>query len=878
MIEFFRALNRYRSSDLARRALTGTLCCLVLSAAPCATMAAPTPNIQAPTLSTPSPQAILHDLKRLQQMGSVLYIAAHPDDENTELLAYLARGRNYRTAYLSLTRGDGGQNVLGADLGSKLGMARTQELMAARQIDGAQQFFSRAIDFGFSKNYIETLKVWDKDAVLSDVVRVIRQFKPDILITRFATSPGGTHGHHTASAVLAKEAFALAGDPKAYPDQIKQGLEPWQPKRVIWNTSRWQKEKIDPKAPTLKILTDGKDAITGESFVDIAERSRSMHKTQGFDQFKLPIDPGPRTESFQHISGDRAETDIMDGIDTSWARIKGGEKIGTEIEAIIASYDLKDPAASVDKLFALRKDLAALAASDSSAHSGMLSVIHEKQRGLDTIIQHAIGLRVETTIAQADVVPGDEVQLTHTALIEKTKESDKIHIQWLGARLPEIEKTIDHKQNLVAGQPASFTSKQSLPSTALLEQPWWLRVEGTAGLVEVDDPKLIGTAVNAPTFPIIYRFKINGQSFDLADFPVHIKTAELGTIRQPLAVISPISLHLDVETLIATAGQAKTITVEATAARAPIAGTLRLEAPAAWHITPASTPIAFDKIGESKRYTFTIQAPDNTNGCADWQARIIASAKIKDVEYKTRRETVTYSHLPTQILHAPAAVRAVKLDLVTSGTTVGFIPGAGESLPEQLQQMGYKVIVFDKDKPQLTDLQKCDAIILGVRAFNVRQGIDSWMPLLMSYVEQGGTLIAQYNRPDKLMTQNIAPYKLTISSGRVTDETAPMKILEPASPILNTPNKLTKADFDGWVQERGLYFAGSWDEHFKPILACNDADEAPLQGGLLVAPYGKGHYIYTGLSLFRQLPAGVPGAYRLLANMIALGAQSKQDK
>ncbi len=449
-------------------------------------------------MKSDSPQAILHDLESFRQMGSVLFIAAHPDDENTELLAYLSRGRNYRTAYLSLTRGDGGQNVLGADLGEKLGVARTQELLAARQIDGARQYFSRAIDFGFSKNYQETLNVWDKQEVLSDVVRVIREFRPDVLITRFSPSPGGTHGHHTTSTILALEAFRLAGDVSAFPEQK---LPPWQPKRIFWNVSTFQKDKIG-NATLLKIDSGGKDPVTGITFFEIASASRSMHKTQGFDTFRLPGNAGDaRSESFQLLDGAAATKDIMDDVDTSWNRVPGGAEIGKASDEIIAKFDPKDPGASVSALLKLRSELTALSSQDL--------IVEEKRAQLDRILQECLGLRVETTIAQSDVVPGEPLKLRFSASCNAKPES--IAVRWLGVRLPELSKDVGKPYDLQNNDAHSYEDSERLPNSTPLTQPYWLNGEGTPGMFHVENAKLIGTAENSPSFPIEDIFEIAGQ-------------------------------------------------------------------------------------------------------------------------------------------------------------------------------------------------------------------------------------------------------------------------------------------------------------------------------------------------------------------------------
>lgn len=806
-------------------------------------------------MKSDSPKAILHELERFRQMGSVLFVAAHPDDENTELLGYLARGRNYRSAYLSITRGDGGQNVLGADLGDKLGVARTQELLAARQIDGAKQFFTRAIDFGFSKNYQETLNVWDKTEVLSDVVRVIREFRPDVVIARFSPSPGGTHGHHTTATILAMEAFKLAGDPKAFPEQK---LKPWQPKRIFWNVSTWQKDKI-ANADVLKIKTSGHDPVSGESFHAIASASRAMHKTQGFDTYKLPGgDDDERFESFQLLDGEPAKTDIMDNVDTTWNRIPGGAEIGKLASEIITKFDTKDPAASVPALLELRKKLEAMPTNDS--------IIQEKKVQLDHILQECLGLKTETTVLNGDVVPGEPMKLHISARLD-AKAPDSMPIRWSAVRFPESNKEIRREVALKQTETSSFDATETLPKTTPLTQPYWLRVEGTPGMFHVDDAKLIGTAENLPAFPIENIFEIDGQKLVVPDEPMQTSSDSAGNpIRRRLDVIPPVSLRFVSEVVVMTPGTSRSVEVEIQTSRANSSGTIKLEAPAGWKIEPAKQSFNLATIGQSSRCTFTVTAPKKSA-----TAKITACAVINGVSYHTQLQSINYPHIPRQLLQPPAVVKAVSVDLVKRGTTVGYLPGAGDSLVENLQQIGYAVKVLDDANLTEQELEGLDAIVVGVRAFNVRANIAGAMPKLFSYVENGGTLIVQYNRPDKLKAEKISPYDLTISADRVTDEKAAITFLSPDNPVLNTPNKITSADFDGWVQERGLYFPNQWDNHFTPILACNDAGESPTRGALLVANYGKGHYIYTGLSFFRQLPAGVPGAYRLFANMVSIG-------
>jgi LmbE family N-acetylglucosaminyl deacetylase len=797
-----------------------------------------------------SASEILRQLHSFREMGSVLYIAAHPDDENTELITYFARGRNYRTAYLSLTRGDGGQNVLGAEFGNDLGVIRTQELLAARRIDGSQQFFSRAVDFGFSKDYRETLRIWGRQEVLSDMVRVIREFRPDVLITRFSPIPGSTHGHHTASTVLALEAFKLAGDPKAFPEQQ---LKPWQPERILWNESIYQKDDVGG-TQQVRINIGGNDPVSGELFTDIAARSRSMHKTQGFGNFTIPGRIGPRFETFQLLDGAPMMNDVLDGVDTTWSRVSGGAKIGKLAEEIIAQFDSQNPAASVPELLKLRGELLALPEDDP--------VVVEKRVQLDRILQACLGLEVQTTISRAEVVPGEKMNLHHSVVIHSS-----IPVRWVAVRYPEIKQKIDREIDLLTNQSRSVDSTQTLPVDTPLSQPYWLREEGTAGLFRVDDPSLIGRPENPPAFPIEQVFEISGQTLVIPDEAVQLTTNSVNSeIRRRMEVIPPVSLDFVSDIALLAPGTSRPVEVEMVAARADSTGVLRLEAPPGWNASPDKQSFHLAAVGERALFKFTIAAPPQSA-----TAKIIADAEIGGVRYRNKRVEINYPHIPPQLLQPLAILKAISLELATRGHTVGYLPGAGDSVAENLKQMGYSVEMLDDTNLRPEQLRGLDAMVIGVRAFNVRNNVASQLPVLFAYVENGGTIIAQYNRPDGLKTNKLAPFDLHLSGDRVTDENAPVTFLTPDHPVLNTPNKITSADFDGWVQERGIYFPNQWDDHFTPILAFNDPGESPLKGGLLVAQYGKGYFVYTGLVFFRELPAGVPGAFRLFANLISLG-------
>jgi LmbE family N-acetylglucosaminyl deacetylase len=798
-----------------------------------------------------SSSAILQELRSFREMGSVLCVAAHPDDENTRLIAYLARGRCYRTGYLSITRGDGGQNLIGPEIGDELGVIRTQELLAARRIDGGQQFFTRAKDFGFSKDYRETFKFWDKQQILSDVVRVIRTFRPDVIVNRFSTQPGNTHGHHTASAILGLEAFKLAGDTNAFPEQLRE-LKPWQPKRIVQNSGGFGRGGGGGGGGGgLQMEVGGYNPLLGESYGEIAARSRSMHKTQGFGSVG---GRGGAAESFTVLAGEPASKDIMDGVDTTWGRVPGGAEIGVMADDLIAHFDATHPEAGVPALLKIHKLLASLPSD---------SVIEDKRRQFDHILQCCLGLFVETTVRQAEVVPGETLALQQSAMVRAN-----VPVRWIGVRYPGETNISGEAMDLAMDKTANRETTRALPTNTPLSQPYWLREEGTIGRFQVDDPALIGRAENPPVFPLEQVFEVAGERFVVPDEPMRVYGDPVkGEIRRRLRVIPPVSLSFVDNLELFPPGAARPAEVEVTAARDHAAGALRLAAPEGWQVTPATQSFSLTNEGESARFAFTITAPAQTG-----TAEILANADVDGVSWHTRRVELRYDHIPPQLLQPPARLKALSLELAVRAHRVGYIPGAGDEVAEALTRMGCEVTQLAGADLTAERLSGLDAVVVGIRAFNVRADLAPHLTGLFDFAEGGGNVIVLYNRPGgRQALLRVAPYELSLSNERVTDETAPMTLLAPDHPAFTTPNKIVPADFDGWVQERGAYFASQWDSHFTPLLECNDPGEPPLKGGLLVARYGKGYFAYTGLSWFRQLPDGVPGAYRLFANLVSLG-------
>ena len=810
-------------------------------------------------LATP----ILQELRAFRELGSVLYVAAHPDDENTQLITYLARGRGYRTGYLSLTRGDGGQNESGPEFGEKLGLARTWELLAARQLDGGHQFFTRALDFGYSKDVNETLRIWDRQQVLADVVRVIRQFRPDVVITRFSPTPSSTHGHHTASSVLALEAFKLAGDPTAFPEQLapSSGLTPWQPKRILHNNTPYNSQ-LNANSPlyakALKLEVAGTDPGSGEAFGAIANRSRAMHITQGFGSLATAQVRSSRLETFELLAGDRAATDLLDGVDVSWSRYPGGAVVGTLIDTTIADFNPADPTASVAALLTLRERLAAWPTDP---------VLTAKRTQLDHLLQACLGLVIETISPQAEVTPGEILALAHRA----TLRSGGATVRWVSIRYPSLNTELAVGTTLAVGATLTREAQPTLPKSTPPSQPYWLRAEGTAGMSVVADAELIGRPVNPPAFPVEFVFEIAGQTLSVSDEPIQIVApASAAQARRPLAVVAPVALAFADEVALLAPNSRQPTVIEVTAARANAAGTLRLELPAGWQAAPATHSFNLKNAGDKIQLTFTLTAPAHPA-----TASIRAVAELDGLTYDQQRIAIRYPHLPVLLLQPTARLQVVALDLAIRGRKVGYLPGAGDNTSAALQQMGYAVTLLTGADLTPEKLHDLDAVVIGVRAFNERTDLAAHLSGLFAYSKAGGTVIAQYNRPNGLKTPTLAPYALSIMgdapSFRVTDENAVVTFLAPNHPALTTPNRLGPADFTGWVQERGAYFPSTWDEtKFTALLAMHDPGAAPLTSSILVAPYGQGYFVYTSLAFFRQLPAGVPGAYRLFANLVSL--------
>lgn len=793
-------------------------------------------------------------LKKLNVLGTVLYVAAHPDDENTSMIAYFANETLYRTAYLSATRGDGGQNLIGPEIREGLGIIRTQELLAARRTDGGQQFFSRANDFGYSKNSDETLNIWEKEQVLSDFVRVFRKFRPDVIVTRFTETRGG-HGHHLTSAILAKEAFKLAGDAEAFPEH---NLDPWQPAKIFWNTSFWFYRGGDGFDTTGMASVDvGKyNPNLGQSYTEVSALSRSMHKSQGFGS------TGRRGESMEYLmqwEGEQTK-DVFGGIDASWSRVPGSEEVATYLQMAEDNYDPQDPAES---LMALAKAKRSLSRLPDQFWKEI------KLKEIDQAIGAISGMYFEVVANDYAFVPGDSIALKLEGI---TRLGGQFRLKEV--RFSPWEQTQDFNVQLKANQRFNHDMQLKVPEDLPLSQPYWLREKSSLGMYTVSDTDMIGKPENLAPMNATFLVQMEDQFLEF-DVPIVFKRTDpvAGETYRPIAITPPVMVNMESEVLVFGDDQSRSIAVTVTSGRANTKGQLNLDLPKGWTSSPESYDFELTLKGEEQPFIFEIKPPKKAT--VDF---VSATATLSDgSSWNKGINIIAYDHIPTQTTFPQSTVKLVKLDLQKTGDRLGYIAGAGDVVADNLRQIGYEVDDLGKTDVNLANLEQYDAVILGVRAFNTVDWLAYKNEELFKYVENGGTVLVQYNTNRRMVTDRVAPYDLTLSRDRVTVEEAEVRLLAPDHPVLNKPNKITDKDFEGWVQERGLYFPNAWAEEFTPILSSNDEGETPKDGGLLVAKYGKGYYIYSGYSWFRELPAGVPGAYRLFVNLISVGGDNPSN-
>jgi len=805
---------------------------------------------------------IYHEIQKLNFLGSVLYLAAHPDDENTRLITYLANHEKANTAYISLTRGDGGQNLISPEIRELLGLIRTQELLGARQIDGGKQFFSRANDFGFSKNPDETFRIWEKEKVMEDLIAVIRYWQPDIIINRFDhRSPGKTHGHHTASAMLGVEVFDMAADPKVFPNQLSR-LPLWQPKRLFFNTSWWfyGSQKAFDEADKSKLVQFEVGVyypLLGKSNNEIAAESRSMHKSQGFGSLGVR---GSETEYLELLKGDLPENNkLFAGINTTWSRVKGAEKVGMLLKKVENNFSMEKPYAVIPDLLAAMKELEKL--EDSYWK-------REKLRDLKLIIKQSLGLFQEAVASESTATPGEMIKVQ----MEYIQRSPvKVVLQSLQV-LPSLGDTVLNME--MSNNKVFKLAKQiQIPRNIPLTSPYWLTDQWNLGVYTVKDEKLRGLPETPKSLKVKANYLIDGFTFSLESEIVY-KTDDPvgGEIYQPFEIIPAITGSFQESVNVFASRDSQRLEIVVKANKSSLTGSVTLEVPQGWTFSPKEQTVQFNRKGEEKVIAFWVTPPTFQS---EGNATVIMKAEGE--RYDKKLLIIKHPHIPAQTVLLSSNAKVVRIDLEKSGEKVGYVMGAGDVVPASLSQMGFQVTQLNVNNLTEENLKPFDAVVLGVRAYNTVEGIEFKQKALFNYVENGGNLIVQYNTTGdlKVSEKELAPLPMSLSRDRITDEDAPVTFLVPNHSILNFPNKITESDFKGWEQERGLYFPGKWDNAFTPVLRFNDPGEKPLDGALLVARHGKGYYIYTGLSFFRELPAGVPGAFRLFANMISMGKEIK---
>ncbi len=804
---------------------------------------------------------IYQQLKKLDVLGSVLYIAAHPDDENTRLLAYFADGGLYRTGYMSLTRGDGGQNLIGDEQGIDLGLIRTQELLSARRIDGAEQFFSRAYDFGFSKSSDEALRFWNHDKILSDVVWVIRKFQPDVIITRFPGDARAGHGHHAASSILANEAFAAAADPTKFPEQFQYGVKPWQAKRILWNTFNFGGNNTTSN-DQFKLDAGNYNALLGTSYGEMAAKSRSQHKSQGFG---VSAQRGESYEFFATTGGDAPKQSLFEGVDTTWQRVSGATNIQPQVDAIIKNFQFEHPENSVNDLVKLYTSIQQLPDS------------YWKNKKLDEVKQLIIecsGIYAEATTSNEFAVQQQKFNVQF--FVNKRLSADAA---LKDVQLLSMDSVIN--QDLSTDKNYNFSRSFLVEDATPVTQPYWLQYGiDSIGSFRVKDQQLIGKPQNDAAYIAAFTFTVNGTDITI-NKPVQYKFTDpvKGEMYEPFIVIHPLSIAASpsvVLTNIKQNNQSVKIDEVHTQVKSYVETKqtkLKLyfvQDNDSSFIKDTTVDLEYNQVYD---FSFPLSKYYKTSkGQPSVAIEVVVNINNKTEAYTGDLHSIQYDHIPYIHYYATDKIHVVNAEVKTVGKRIGYIAGAGDKLPESLEQMGYDVKSLNEKDITPANLKQFDAIITGVRAYNVHEWLSEKYNVLMNYINDGGNLIVQYNTNNQIgsVKANIGPYNFTIGRTRVTEENADVHILLPGNAALNYPNKITSADFNNWIQERSTYHAEQLDSHFEAPLGMHDVNEPESNGALVIAKYGKGNFVYAGIVFFRQLPAGVDGAYRLMANLIAL--------
>ncbi|HRE74167.1 MAG TPA: PIG-L family deacetylase [Flavobacteriales bacterium] len=814
-------------------------------------------SISAAGQSLPKTSAHLYsDLQKLKTVGSVLYIAAHPDDENTRLISYLTKERKFEVAYLSLTRGDGGQNLIGDEQGEDLGIIRTQELLEARKIDGAIQFFTRAFDFGYSKSPQETFMKWNKEEVLADIVFVIRLFKPDIIICRFPTTGEGGHGHHTASAILAEEAFDAAADPNRFPEQLA-AVSAWKTKRLLWNTFNFGTNNTTAE-DQLKIDAGGFNPLSGKSNGEIAAEARSMHRSQAFGTERRR---GEQFEYFKTLKGSPASNDIMDGIATDWTRFKATSSINAIIEKIEKKFRHENPELIIPDLIRLYQ---VLNKYSSNKEPELQHWVSRKTNEINTLIQNCAGLFIEFTTDKPVYSIYDTVNITIKAINRsKTKIQFASLFSVFGKTINQFHEI--HDQILEPNQLKTATIKMVIPETYLPSNPYQYRYSNE-NQTRFRWPMPIKPQYKEESL-VSLGIKINGQLI-VVQRDLHYKKVDpsFGEIYQPFVIAPEISLNFTEEQYIFNGSTSRKIRIRAKAFRPIKKALVSLEYPNGWQVTEKEIELSFSATGEEKEIEFEITpSTSSTSGKQQLKAFIDINGKRNS----WMEHFIQYDHIENQHWFTESVAGITATNIKTNTKSIGYLAGAGDKIPGILRQLGYEVTLLNEKLLNSLNLSQFDAIVTGVRAFNTESYLKHINKKLFAYAETGGILVIQYNTSTSLVTDQLGPYPFKLSRDRVTEEDSPVELLQKDHPLMRYPNYIAPEDFEGWVQERGLYFPGQIDERYETILQMGDTGGPSSTTSIITAKYGKGKFVYTGISFFRQLPAGVPGALKLFVNLIS---------
>jgi len=793
---------------------------------------------------------IFHEISKLKNTGSVLYLAAHPDDENTRLISWLANEAKVRTAYLSLTRGDGGQNLIGTEKGALLGTLRTQELLEARKIDGGEQFFTRAVDFGYSKSADESFEKWGKKEILADVVFAIRKFQPDIIITRFPPNRKAGHGHHEASALLAEEAFEAAADPSAFPSQL-EFVQTWQTKTLLHNSGTWFLKNLEKIAKEsndyLKIDVGTYSPILGESYNTIASKARSQHRCQGFGSI---LDRGEHFEYLKYVAGEKPEKEIFENIDLSWSGLNSKADIDAGVSYILENFNFQDPSFSIPSLVALYEFIDQL--------PNQRAIVSYKKEKVLEIISACAGLWIEALASEEFACRSENVNVKIEAL-QRSSFPIIMESAYFNSRDSLLNKKLSNKKR-------SFPIQFEIGSNASYSNPFWLNKK-FVNRYQVDNPVIRNFPEKESSHKVWFNLKL-----DLKEKPFYFKIARNiqykwedkanGEQYENFNIHPELSISAIDKNVLCTNSESKLVRVKLSAHKGSQLGVLYPQLDSGWVISPQSIPFDLKEKGDEVILNFQIVPPKRSEASS-----LSFQAKTASGFYTKELFEINYSHIRNQSVLLDSKVQLANIQFQKKKNNIGYIPGSGDEIPLALEAMGYKVTLIPSEEILVSDLSDFETIIVGIRAYNTQDALIGANKKLMQYIMDGGNLIVQYNTNRNLLVDEIGPYPFNLSSKRVTDENSRISY-DSSSTLLNYPNLLGEEDFENWVQERGLYFADSWDNSYSTLFKMSDKEEEALSGSVLYCDYGKGTFIYSGISFFRQLPAGIPGAYRLFANFI----------